>query len=338
MQDADKRAHQPQLLTTCSEHEEDSACVLLARLRSSPLPSLRALHALLPAAASEIRSSMHLIGPLVCSADEEVVAAAEELLEAIKPEPALGHVGGRRHFAWRDVEVDYWELEESEEDLLFGYAAWPSATILARLLVDAQLLAANTHASALQVAWAVKGLSVLEVGAGVGLTGLACQALGAATVLLTDGEMRLVESLRKHHGHLPRLSFDFLDWRADCGQEEFDFILGCDVLLGAADGHVCVPEVISRRLRRCPSSRALLLSRIRKVQTLKTAAAELTLRGLKVEILRVAPYGDHELMEMTTEQLVCSDISWYVMLVASWEDEASTVMQGEHDGGHEKRI
>eukprot|EP00930_Biecheleria_cincta_P035510 TRINITY_DN24422_c0_g1_i1.p1 TRINITY_DN24422_c0_g1~~TRINITY_DN24422_c0_g1_i1.p1 ORF type:complete len:284 (+),score=57.83 TRINITY_DN24422_c0_g1_i1:128-979(+) len=248
MQDADRQAQLQLLLTAGSQEREEEAdeeeretsvFVLLAHLRSSPLPNIRALHALLPAAASEIRSSMHILGPLVCSVDEEVAAAAEGLLEAIKPESALGHIAGQRNFAWRDVEVDYWELDEAEGDLLLGYAVWPSATIMARLLVDAQLHAvapaANSHTRALQTAWAVKGLSVLEVGAGVGLAGLVCQALGAARVLLTDGELRLVEPLLKHHGHLPRLSSELLDWRSDCGQEEFDLILGCDVLLSVAE-------------------------------------------------------------------------------------------------------
>ena len=42
-------------------------------------------------------------------------------------------------------------------------------------------------------------MSVLEVGAGVGLTGLVAHALGAR-VLLTDGEARLVEALRTRGG------------------------------------------------------------------------------------------------------------------------------------------
>jgi hypothetical protein len=70
---------------------------------------------------------------------------------------------------------------------------------------------------------------VLEVGAGVGVCGLACHALGAA-VLITDGEQRLVEHNITYHanqlaqvGNLPqvgkleeggeaRLRFGHLDW------------------------------------------------------------------------------------------------------------------------------
>eukprot|EP00928_Gymnodinium_smaydae_P027940 TRINITY_DN21448_c0_g1_i1.p1 TRINITY_DN21448_c0_g1~~TRINITY_DN21448_c0_g1_i1.p1 ORF type:complete len:351 (-),score=74.20 TRINITY_DN21448_c0_g1_i1:201-1211(-) len=315
-----------------------SAALLLAQLRSAPLASIRGLLALLPAAAPEIRASVHLLGSLVCSPNPEISEAAEELLEAIKREPTVEQAAGWRRFEWRGVEVKYWELEAGDNDLLLGYASWPSASILARLLIDAQRLAdcegagglpsqeaasldGSVQYYALPASWAVKGRRVLEVGAGVGLTGLACGAIGASHVRLTDGEERLVQSLRDCHGESPVIDCELLDWRVDQGQETSDFIIGSDVLLGVAEGHVCIPGVISRRLRRAAHARALLLNRVRKTETFVTAASKLIEYGLQLQILKVAPAPDHEMVEITVGQLSTIDPAAYVLFVATWPAE-----------------
>merc|ERR1739848_126419 len=96
-------------------------------------------------------------------------------------------------------------------------------------------------------ALAPRGKAVLEIGAGVGLAGLACRACGAARVLLTDGEKRLVEELKAHHNQHVELEFEVLDWRTDTKvfeeSEKFDLILGSDVCVGFAEGHIHVPKV-----------------------------------------------------------------------------------------------
>eukprot|EP00913_Durusdinium_trenchii_P016857 g15847.t1 len=66
----------------------------------------------------------HLLCPLCCSGDDEVAAAAAELLDQLA-EPDATFSGGRRTFHYRGIEVEYWELDEDPCDLLFGYGAWP---------------------------------------------------------------------------------------------------------------------------------------------------------------------------------------------------------------------
>merc|ERR1719414_975228 len=100
-------------------------------------------------------------------------------------------------------------------------------------------------------------LCVLEVGAGVGLTGLVCHALGACQVVLSDGEERLVHALHEKHGHREGVSSALLDWKTDAGGEQFDVVLGSDILLTVCEGHIYAPRVIGARLRNTPEARGL---------------------------------------------------------------------------------
>ncbi len=63
-----------------------------------------------------------------------------------------------------------------------GLALWLGSEVLCQHLVDNPNL--------------VRGKSVLELGAGLGLCGIACHYLGANRVLLTDGDTDVLENLR----------------------------------------------------------------------------------------------------------------------------------------------
>jgi len=280
--------------------------VLLANLRLAPLESMRALYKLLPGAAPTIRGAVHLLGPLLES-ESEVADAAAELLEAA--EEAIPSVGapGWRTFRWRDVEVPYWELEYAAGDLLFGYEAWPCASILARMLLDASCMPSSDSPVP-----SVRGRTVLEVGAGVGLTGLACLKCGAEHVTITDGEQRLVDSLREHHS-IKNLSVALLDWKHDTGEQQFDIILASDVLLPLCEGHLCVPAVVARRLRREVSACALILDRVRHAK-LPAVVGELQRLGLRVSAYQVSATG--EAFQISVEQV---SPGVYVLLTVCWD-------------------
>lgn len=193
-------------------------------------------------------------------------------------------------------------------------------------------------------------VSVLEVGAGVGLSGLACHACGAR-VLLTDGEVRLVEALRTKHAAAAspaasaitcsagasaastaeRLRFGELDWtqlEAD-GCETFDVILGCEVLNPACEGEVHVPRLIGKRLRKRTDSAgagargaappcALLLSEVRRAETCHTAVRELQAHGLTVAAFQVC--NGRELFEVALDAL--PSVGAMLLLVATWPASA----------------
>jgi hypothetical protein len=233
-------------------------------------------------------------------------------------------------FEYRDISVDYSELPDAETNLLFGNCLWPSAEVMAKLLIDAARGGAKiwTQHAAMQLGVPLEMLlqrrfgldrqptvlnsadrlrladgavipdvsssHVLEVGSGVGLTGLVCHALGAA-VVLSDGEQRLVDALAERHSALAaesdgRLRCALLDWHKDVLEsdpvggphETFELILGCEVLHPSCQGEIHVPRLIGRRLAREPMSRALLLSEVRGEATACTAVHELKAQGLAV--------------------------------------------------------
>ena len=304
------------------------------------------------------------------AADAEPLRRAALPLAAESAEAAVGR-GMRAHatFSYRGVDVSYSELPDAASNLLFGNVCWPCAEVLARLLVDGARGGCKvwTQSACAQLGVPLEALlcrrfglsyvppaptpaaldrlglstivpdvscrmSVLEVGAGVGLTGLACHALGAS-VLLTDGEERLVEALRARHGSVgndgaaatagggggsedapPRLRFATLDWHApDDDGERFDLILGVEVLNPACAGEVHVPRLIGRALRRAPECRALLLSEVRRSETCATAVRELQAHGLRVAAFRVV--GGREAFEVPLEAM---EVGAMVLLVACW--------------------
>ena len=259
-------------------------------------------------------------------------------------------------FSYRGIDIQYSELPDAASNLLFGNVCWPAAETLARLLIDEarggakvwtpescaqlgvplEMLLSRRFGAAVTsppfpgalerlglssiVPDVSAGSRVLEVGAGVGITGLACHALGSHA-LLTDGESRLVEHCRASHRAAAatsgRLRFATLDWHADTLAEDdgpFDVILGVEVLNPACEGEVHVPRVVARRLSRAAGSRVLLLSEVRRVETCATAVRELTAAGLLVAAFRVA--NGREAVEVPIEALV--EVGATLLIVATW--------------------
>eukprot|EP00929_Paragymnodinium_shiwhaense_P121015 TRINITY_DN93138_c0_g1_i1.p1 TRINITY_DN93138_c0_g1~~TRINITY_DN93138_c0_g1_i1.p1 ORF type:complete len:348 (-),score=111.24 TRINITY_DN93138_c0_g1_i1:21-1064(-) len=293
----------------------DTVEELLAKLETEPVRSLEALRDRLPWAAPAVVAAMPQLGPLICSEDSAIADAASELLHNAKQllTNSSAEIGaGCRLFEYRGTRVEYWELDHTDDHLLFGYGVWPAAELLAKLFINADLDGVSDGDAVV----AVRGKTVLEVGSGVGLTGLACRECGARKVLLTDAEQRLVDALREKHGHMPELAFDSLDWKTDQGGEHFDVVLGCDILLSVCEGHIYAPRVLAARLRRRPESRGYLIAPFRNVCTHDVAVNELEKEGLHVEIFVVSAAA--KLLRITKERLEQLSSRTQLLLVARW--------------------
>ena len=303
-------------------------------------------------AAARARSSDAHVAPGIKLADESAAAAIGRGMRE------------RATFSYRGIDIEYAELPDSESNLLFGNVLWPAAETLSKLLIDQSRGGAKlwTADAAMQLGmpldmlierrfglrielppsptaleWlgltsvvpdvSIAGTKVLEVGAGVGLTGLACHALGAS-VLLTDGEARLVDALRARHpsGDDATLRFAQLDWHMerfealaadsdpdDGTRERFDLILGCEVLNPACCGEVHVPALVHRRLARTPGARAMLLSEVRSVETCFTAVHTLAMHGLRVAAFQVM---GREAFQVRLDEL--PGVGPMLLLVATW--------------------
>jgi predicted nicotinamide N-methyase len=116
----------------------------------------------------------------------------------------------------------------SDQPDLIGMDVWPASIALCHYLVRRPQLAA--------------GAAVCELGAGMGLPGLLCAQLGAASVLLTDYEPLVVEQLRQNaalNSLQQRCCFQALDWfdlapLAPAQHAAHDLVLLADVIYAAA--------------------------------------------------------------------------------------------------------
>ena len=227
----------------------------------------------------------HVIGKLL-AAEQSLADAAAALLEysnSSRFAQIEAAAGGHHVFVYGNFEIEYETLNDvaAEQDLLFGNVAWPATCTLAKLLIDAP--------EPLPV---VRGASVLEIGCGVAVAGLAASRIGAARVVLSDGEARLVDALRQRVG--PDVAecsvIDWSDEAHDSG-EHFDVVLGADIFHPQCRGEIHAPRLAARRLRRTRDARAVFLATVRRPETCLTAAAELERHGLSVQLHRVVDEG-----------------------------------------------
>lgn len=133
-------------------------------------------------------------------------------------------------------------IGESRERLPYGVVLWPSALALAH-----ELLAR---------ADALRGARILELGAGTGLPGIVAATLGGRVVQTDRNE--LVLSVCKRNGArngAPPIEYRLVDWAEWDDDERYDWIIGADILYGAAM-HAELRGIFERNL--APGGRILL--------------------------------------------------------------------------------
>jgi predicted nicotinamide N-methyase len=133
-------------------------------------------------------------------------------------------------------------LKHQREKLPYGVALWPSAIALAYDLADR--------------GEALKGASVLELGAGTGLPGIVAASLGARVVQTDRHEMAMAVCARNGAANgVTGVERRMADWTAWDIAEQFDFILGSDILYTEAL-HPHLAAILNGSL--APGGRALL--------------------------------------------------------------------------------
>jgi len=131
-------------------------------------------------------------------------------------------------------------VEEGEKSRAIGDIVWPSSVALSERLVRG-------------FGSMIEGRSVVEVGCGMGLTGLTAARLGAAQVLATDCDPRvldLVKASAELNGFQERFSTAVVDWKDPSGWPAAgtaDLILGADVLYHG-HGHLPLAQLLKHLL------------------------------------------------------------------------------------------
>jgi predicted nicotinamide N-methyase len=114
------------------------------------------------------------------------------------------------------------------------------------------------------------GKDILELGCGTGLSGIFCAKFGARSVVMTDYNETVLETvaLNASRNALPNVTFRRLDWVELIGQnstaetqmseiQPFDTIIGSDIVYDPEHAEV-VPKVIDRLLSHNPCARAYI--------------------------------------------------------------------------------
>jgi predicted nicotinamide N-methyase len=114
-----------------------------------------------------------------------------------------------------DKLIDSLDDAEFKKEDRFPYWAelWPSSIALSQYILNNKPL--------------FKNKKVLELGCGLGLTGLAARAADAV-VVFSDYDPLSLEFTRRNFDQLPKVML--LDWRKPLIEEEFDLIIGADIL------------------------------------------------------------------------------------------------------------
>jgi 16S rRNA G966 N2-methylase RsmD len=127
------------------------------------------------------------------------------------------------------IVLSGYKLDSNNTDQSTGVTLWPAASLLADYLVQYPEL--------------VREKRVLELGAGLGLSGLVAHHLGASTTVLTDGDKYVLAQLRSNvqQNTLSSSSGSSIECRTllwgktrttPSEDEKFDVLLGADVIYG----------------------------------------------------------------------------------------------------------
>jgi predicted nicotinamide N-methyase len=130
-------------------------------------------------------------------------------------------IAGQLLLLWRPIEAEKLVLETTQsafgEDERLPYWAilWPASIALANFFVDLP---------------AIAGKRVLELGAGLGVAGLAAAQAGAHVVITDwyDEPLEFVQGSARLNGL--EVETRHLDWRFPPAGEQYDYILGADLL------------------------------------------------------------------------------------------------------------
>ncbi len=112
-------------------------------------------------------------------------------------------------------------IGEPREHLPYGVALWPAAIALAH-----ELLAR---------AESICGARILELGAGTGLPGIVAASLGGR-VTQTDRDALVLGVCRRNGARngVPPIAYRLVEWADWDDRERYDWIIGADILYGAA--------------------------------------------------------------------------------------------------------
>jgi predicted nicotinamide N-methyase len=134
-------------------------------------------------------------------------------------------------------------LAEQADRVPYGVALWPAGLALAHEVA--------TRADAL------RGRTVLELGAGTGLPGLVAASLGASVVQTDRHEVALAVCRRNgaRNGVAAAVTYRLADWSAWADPARYDVILGADILY-AESQHAHLRHILTTNL--APAGRVLL--------------------------------------------------------------------------------
>lgn len=136
---------------------------------------------------------------------------------------------------------------EAHTTLPYGLALWPASVALAHDLAERGR--------------ALRGASLLELGAGTGLPGIVAASLGARTVQVDrqPAALALAERNARRNG-TPQVERRLADWTAWDDEARYDWIVGADVLY-APRMHAALRAILERNL--APGGTVLLADPLR---------------------------------------------------------------------------